>query len=191
MGAEPAPDAIALLTDDHRRILALFADYGEARGSLRKRQVVVAICTELTVHAIVEEELLYPACRSLLGDAVYEEVETDREAAVAMVADMLGTGPDSDHYDSMVRAMRDHLDHHIHAEEDPGGLFDRLRRSGMDLVHLGRRMRARRRGLLNDLEQVGFVASEGRTFGDLREDDVPTDDDDFGAPLPNERRTLM
>lgn len=191
MGAAPAPDAIALLTDDHRRMQALFADYDQARGSLRKRQVVVAICTELTVHAIVEEELLYPACRTLLGDAIHEEIEADREAAVAMVADMLGMGPDSEHYDGMVRAMRRHLEHHILTEEGPGGLFDRLRRSGMDLAHLGRRMRARRRGLLGDLEQVGFVASEARTFGDLTESDLGRDRHEADPPSAGERRILM
>ena len=66
--AEQTPDAIELITSDHRWVDALFESLvtelsPEARTSI-KEQIVMA----LSRHAAAEEQLLYPLARRRLGD---------------------------------------------------------------------------------------------------------------------------
>jgi hemerythrin superfamily protein len=55
-------DAIALLKANHRKVEDLFAKFETAKRADQKQQLVKQICTELTVHTIIEEEIFYPAC---------------------------------------------------------------------------------------------------------------------------------
>jgi len=55
------PDAIALLKADHRKVEDLFEKFEKARSD-RKEALAKQICTELSVHATIEEEIFYPAC---------------------------------------------------------------------------------------------------------------------------------
>src|SRR4029079_1345358 len=69
---EPKDDAIALLTEDHRKVQALFKQFESLKESEGKRDdkaaLVQQICTELTLHALVEEEIFYPAVRKAIDD---------------------------------------------------------------------------------------------------------------------------
>jgi hypothetical protein len=70
--ADAAPDALDLLIADHKEVKGLFKAYeklvkAEAEAD-EKQALAQQICTLLTAHATVEEELVYPAARSLLGD---------------------------------------------------------------------------------------------------------------------------
>jgi hypothetical protein len=63
-------DALALLEADHQAVETLFAAFEragaddlDARGTVVRRA-----CEELTIHTIIEEELLYPAARIALSD---------------------------------------------------------------------------------------------------------------------------
>src|ERR1700750_1675106 len=61
-------EATALLRADHKKVSGLFADYEKARTVPRKKDIVSQICTELSVHAQVEEEIFYPAVKESLKD---------------------------------------------------------------------------------------------------------------------------
>ena len=56
------PDAIALLKADHRKVEELFEKFEKARSDSVKTSLVQQICTELSVHTAIEEEIFYPAC---------------------------------------------------------------------------------------------------------------------------------
>ncbi|MDP3384693.1 MAG: hemerythrin domain-containing protein, partial [Phenylobacterium sp.] len=53
-------DAIKLLKDDHREVEDLFEQFEKATAKDRKAKIVQKICTELTVHSLIEEEIFYP-----------------------------------------------------------------------------------------------------------------------------------
>lgn len=63
MPTKQKPDAIALLKEDHRKVEKLFENFEKARDGKRKQALVQEICTELCIHAIIEEEIFYPACK--------------------------------------------------------------------------------------------------------------------------------
>jgi hypothetical protein len=50
-------DAIALLKADHRKVEALFEKFENAKGAKAKKALAAEICTELSVHATIEEEI--------------------------------------------------------------------------------------------------------------------------------------
>ena len=62
------PDAIALIKQDHRHVEALFERFEKARDEDRKKALAREICTELTIHAMIEEEIFYPACQGKIED---------------------------------------------------------------------------------------------------------------------------
>ena len=65
-------DAITLLKADHRKVEELFEQFEKAKDTARKEKLAQEICTELTVHATIEEEIFYPACK----EAVEDELDT-------------------------------------------------------------------------------------------------------------------
>ncbi|SHN30002.1 hemerythrin domain-containing protein [Rhizobacter sp. OV335] len=72
-------DAIDLLEQDHEDVKDLFDQYDELvenEGSDADKQAIAQqICTMLTAHATVEEELFYPAARDALkGDEMFPKV---------------------------------------------------------------------------------------------------------------------
>ena len=62
-----APEATQLLADDHREVHSLFERYaalaGASAGEDERGPLAEEICTLLTVHAAIEEEIFYPASR--------------------------------------------------------------------------------------------------------------------------------
>ncbi|MDY0067954.1 MAG: hemerythrin domain-containing protein, partial [Steroidobacteraceae bacterium] len=72
--ASDAPrDAVALLKQDHRTVETLFSEFENAEES-EQSSIAEKVCQLLTVHAQIEEEILYPAAREALAD---DEEEAD------------------------------------------------------------------------------------------------------------------
>jgi hemerythrin superfamily protein len=72
-----APDGLALLEADHRAVEKLFAAFKktadddlEAKSTLAQRA-----CEELSIHTVLEEEMLYPAAQKALPDSDKLDVE--------------------------------------------------------------------------------------------------------------------
>ncbi|RYD43103.1 MAG: hemerythrin domain-containing protein, partial [Sphingomonadales bacterium] len=66
-------DATHILTKDHREVEALFAKFEKAGGSKEKGQIADKICTELKIHAQIEEEVFYPALKGKIDDDLLKE----------------------------------------------------------------------------------------------------------------------
>jgi hemerythrin superfamily protein len=61
-------DAVALLKQDHKKVLDMFKEFeGMKENGSRKAELVKQICDELLVHTSIEEEIFYPAVRMAIG----------------------------------------------------------------------------------------------------------------------------
>jgi hemerythrin superfamily protein len=60
---ESGGDAISLLKQDHREVEQLFERYESAKRRADRAKIVAQVCNALTLEAILEEEIFYPACR--------------------------------------------------------------------------------------------------------------------------------
>ena len=70
------PEVIQLLRDDHKLVRSLFAQYAKASNG-GKPQIAHRIIRELTIHAAIEERVVYPAFRAVFQDPgmIYKAVE--------------------------------------------------------------------------------------------------------------------
>jgi hypothetical protein len=158
------PHALALLRDDHRKAAGLFAQFRKLEGDdARKASVVAALCRELTVHAKVEEEIFYPAARTVLRDAaLVDEADVEHATLRALVADLERMKPGDDHYDAKVTVLGEYVRHHVQEEQER--LFAALRRTPLDFAVLGERIAARRRELEGALDHPQIVDDAIRRF---------------------------
>ena len=152
--SKTSTDAIALLTQDHADVKALFKKYKQlcesgADGS-EKEAIALEICTQLTAHATVEEEIFYPATRAEDTDDLLDEAEVEHGTAKDLIAQIEDMEPDDDLYDAKVTVLGEYIDHHVKEEE--GELFPKARKLGIDLAELGAQMKARKEELLAELE---------------------------------------
>ena len=159
------PDAVALLKADHRKVEGLFVKFENAKGAETKRKLVKQICTELSVHTTIEEEIFYPACKSEVEDDLLKEAYVEHDGAKVLIAELLASEPDNEFYDAKVKVLSEEIKHHVKEEERPGeGVFAQAREAGLDMDTLGEQMAARKRELLAEIEGSGIPTQKTRSF---------------------------
>ena len=150
--AEPK-DAVALLKADHDKVQQLFKDFSNASGSGRKEKLAREICRELTVHAQIEEEIFYPACKGKVEEDLLKEGYVEHDAAKVMIAEIEAGEPSDDFYDSKVKVLCEEIDHHIKEEERRmDGLFAQAKKAGLDMDALGKQLAERKAELMKQTE---------------------------------------
>lgn len=157
-------DALAFLEAEHRAVERLFkafekADDGdfEAKAALAQRA-----CEELSIHTMLEEELLYPAAQQALPDS--DKVDVD-EAYIehflvkTLIAKFETLKAGDSGFDATFKVMSEMVGHHV--EEEENELFPELRKTDCDLRALGDKMAKRKAQLQSKLDAVG-----SRSVGD-------------------------
>lgn len=158
-------DAIALLKADHRKVEELFEKFEKARGSERKQSLATQICTELTIHATIEEEILYPASKGEVENDLLDEAYVEHDGAKVLIAKISAGSPDDEFYDAKVKVLSELIKHHVKEEERPGeGMFAQLRQAEVDLVALGDRLKARKQQLTAEFKNADLPPLETRSF---------------------------
>jgi hemerythrin superfamily protein len=110
-------DAIEQLVRDHETIEAIFTDYGIAASPPEKREAVEKFTRELSMHAALEEQLVYPILRFRVqrGRADADESVNEHQRVKRLLADLekLDTG-ETDYYtksDGVITEVRKHVTH--------------------------------------------------------------------------------
>jgi hemerythrin superfamily protein len=122
-------DAISLLKKDHAAVEALFKRFERSHSAAEKKRLADRMVRELSIHAAVEEQLVYPALRSRLdGDAgkVLLALEEHHFAKVALSEIEAMQGAD-ERFDAKVRVLIANVRHHVAGEERD--LLPELKRS--------------------------------------------------------------
>ncbi len=139
-------DAIALLTQDHENVKALFEQYeglGE-RAFVAKKKLAMQICTELIKHATAEEELFYPAVHNASSEAedLVDEALVEHAAAKDLIAQILSMDAQDELYDAKIKVLSEQIEHHIGEEESE--LFPKARKAKLDLLAIGKAIALRK-----------------------------------------------
>ena len=113
------PPVIQLLRDDHKIVRSLFAQYAKASNG-EKPQIAHRIIRELTIHAAIEERVVYPAFRAVFKDQhmMYQAIQEHQ--LVRVLLDKLNRfrpGPGSATFDARFKVLRELVKHHVDEEE--------------------------------------------------------------------------
>ncbi len=139
-------DAVKVLMDDHSKVERLFKQAGEAAKYEYMRQ----ICQELSVHAALEEEFIYPLLEEIDPDTASESLE-EHEQMKGLIEEIENMDPNDPQIRQAARMLKNALAHHV--EEEENNAFPRLS-SSIDrdrMREIGREMFARRQDLLAQL----------------------------------------
>jgi hemerythrin-like domain-containing protein len=147
-------DATQLLKKDHKEVKALLQEFEQLRGrsAQKKQAVVMQICQALTVHAQVEEELVYPLLKTLrareIKDLVAEAAE-EHMVAKTLIGEIKTLAPDDEQYEAKVTVLGEYVQHHVKEEEQE--LFPKARQhlSAKRLAELGEQIATRKEALGN------------------------------------------
>jgi hemerythrin superfamily protein len=144
-----AQDAIALLEADHHRVEELFSEYKSSADPAAKMNLAQIICMELTLHAMVEEEIFYPEFARVTGD---EQMLEHALKEHQEVKDLIAKVPNAENLDGAIEAIKQHTLHHV--EEERRGMFAKARASGMELATLGGRIQTRRAEVADAIQEA-------------------------------------
>ena len=150
-------DAIELLKKDHDDVDRLFKDYEElVDGNFSpedRRLMSTRLCGMLAVHAMIEEEIFYPAARAAkVNSDLLDEAEIEHGSMKALIADIGEAGAEQRLYDARVKVLGEYVRHHVKEEE--GELFPACKDAGMNLDALGKRLRKRKDALMQILQST-------------------------------------
>ena len=141
-------DAIDILIIEHEEVTALFEQFRglSTRSTESKKRIAIDICDALTVHAVLEQEIFYPAVRTALkdGDMIAQAI-VEHTSAHELIERIRAMEPEDELFDATVKVLWDQVARHAREEEEQ--MFPRLRKSKLDLIAIGARMMACRRVL--------------------------------------------
>jgi hemerythrin superfamily protein len=162
-------DAVALLKSDHRAVEDLFADFEKAREDGRKQKLARQICMELSVHATIEEEIFYPACKGKVEEDLLKEAFVEHDGIKVLVAEIEAGEPSDDFYDAKVTVLKEQVEHHVEEEEKRlEGMFAQARKAGLDMEVLGEQLRRRKEMLTSEYKTSGTPTPELTTMTETR-----------------------
>lgn len=142
-----AQEAIALLRADHKYVNELFEQYEKARTTSKKKALVAEICTELSVHAQIEEEIFYPAVKRALKDTeLVPEATVEHATLKELIAQVEGVEPDGEMFDAKIKVMSEYVKHHV--KEEQNEMFPKAKATKLDMVALGAQLTERKAELM-------------------------------------------
>ncbi|MBV9889764.1 MAG: hemerythrin domain-containing protein [Rhizobacter sp.] len=149
-------DAVSLLSSDHAEVKQMFEDYRQlvqdGADDDRRGELAGQICSALTVHAEIEEDLFYPALRERFeDDLALDEAEVEHAVARDLIEQIEAMEPDDPLFDARVLVLADYVEHHVQEEE--GEIFPQAEKSGIDLDELGAELAERKQELMAELEE--------------------------------------
>jgi len=146
------PLALEMLSSDHRKVEDLFEQFEEMKEEEDASRIVIAqrICSELTIHAQVEEDLFYPWLRENMDDTeLVAEAAVEHATAKQLIAEIMPVGEPDEEYDAKVKVLSEYIKHHVKEEENE--IFPDVASEEEELDELGQEMFARKAELMAEM----------------------------------------
>jgi hemerythrin superfamily protein len=158
-------DPIAMLRADHRRVEQLFGSFEKAGSAEQKSQLAKQICTELTIHTLIEEEIFYPACQANMEERLLDEAQVEHDGAKALIIEITAGSPDDQYFQAKVKVLSEDIKHHVQEEEKPStGIFAKAKEGGIATPELAKRLAERKQELMEEAKAGALGPPETRSF---------------------------
>ncbi|HYO46344.1 MAG TPA: hemerythrin domain-containing protein, partial [Gemmatimonadota bacterium] len=161
-------NVIELLKNDHEKVSKLFKSYEAAKKSESesdKEAIVAQLCEELSVHALAEEQLFYPAVEDgsendEKAQDMVKEGQEEHKLVKTLVAELKEMSASEEQYDAKVKVLKDLVDHHV--EEEEGQMMPKAKKllSSEELEALGTQVESRKEEL-----KAEYAEEQGKASG--------------------------
>ena len=103
-------DATHILTADHRAVEKLFAQFEREDSRADKGKIANQICTELKIHAQLEEEIFYPALEGKIDDDLLKEAYVEHDGAKMLINEIVAADADDEFFDAKVTVLKEEIE---------------------------------------------------------------------------------
>lgn len=151
------PLAIRLLKEEHHVFRELFDRAERTEDHKALRPIAAELCMRLAVHMVIEEEILYPALKPILGEDEINEGIVEHASGKSLVAEVEQLDGDEALYRAKIHVLGEETVHHID-EEDEEMFAEATEAHGkgkIDLDELGEKLRVRQAELYDQIERTG------------------------------------
>ena len=140
--------AISILKKDHEVVKSLFEKFEKADSASMKEKIIQEALAELKMHAVLEEEIFYPAVRKKVGGKIMNEADEEHHVARVLIAELDRNGTQHDHREAKFTVLAESVRHHIKEEE--GEMLPKAKEVDVDFDALGKQMLRRKEELRKD-----------------------------------------
>jgi hemerythrin superfamily protein len=165
-------DVTKMLEADHRTVEDLFRRIEGAEGAERQ-PMIDELATSLRAHMELEESVVYPAMKPVVGDEAVEEGNVEHELARKTLEDVMRLAPDEPGFGAALDALKAGISHHVEEEEDE--VFPKLRSkgakvlAGMATPFMQKRVEV---GLPMDADALAAASTKDELLAEARSADV-------------------
>ncbi|MEJ7930322.1 hemerythrin domain-containing protein [Ramlibacter sp. AN1015] len=142
-----SPFATSMIRTDHAHVLTTFHQYQISSPARVKQGLVNTICLSLEVHAQLEEEIFYPALRSVSDSEFLHKAVPEHNEMRRLITQLRSMEPTDTRYDECVMELMRDVMHHV-ADEETIALPEAERVMPERLAELGAKMARRRLALM-------------------------------------------
>lgn len=140
------PEIISMLKEDHRKVEALFAEFEGARTSRQRKSLMEKIITELTIHATLEEQIVYPPLMVEEEDGAKEAYE-EHHVVKGILREMSRMDGSEENCKAKVTVLKELIEHHVKEEENE--LLPKLKDSDEDLEMMAETVKKKKMRMMN------------------------------------------
>lgn len=151
-----ANDAIHLLKQDHDKVKKLFKQFEGAEKESQWENIAEEAIKELKIHALIEEEIFYPALRELASEdeetsELLNEANEEHHVAKVLIREIEELDASDEAYCAKFTVLAENVKHHIQEEE--GDLFPYAKKKKLD-ASIAERMQQRKAELEANPQQL-------------------------------------
>lgn len=158
---------VELIKQDHRKVEELFKAFKRTNDYAVAQQ----ICAELTAHALLEEEMLYPVLRQEVNQEDTDYAQEEHDEAKRLIARIQALRPDSPELKTAMQKLEEGISHHVEEEEN-----EILPRAENEVLKQLKAMEAkfieRKQQLVGTIVEQGPGATGADTLVDLTRDEL-------------------
>ncbi len=111
-------NAIDMLKQDHRLVEELFDAIEEADDASEREELFFELADALALHAALEENVFYPACKSEDTEETLLEALQEHLQAKRLLADLLEMDPMNEVFMAKISVLKESIRHHVEEEEN-------------------------------------------------------------------------
>jgi hemerythrin superfamily protein len=142
------PSATQMIRQDHKKVEDLFKKFEQSKGGGAKRRLAENAMAELEIHAVLEEEIFYPAVKNEVDDgSMVQEAIEEHQTVKQLISELKGMEEANDEFESQFSELIENVQHHV--EEEENEMLPKVEESELDLNSLGEQMSQRRREMQN------------------------------------------